>query len=133
MLLDNINDGGLLVVEDTHTSYMGNFGPKKYSFIEYTKNMIDSLNQRFGEPHENPQEKRVWGIHLYESIIAFSVNRLASDLDSTPTDNGGIDDGASDYRNPANPLAKVDAFDEPTKLSTVARITKNKEINNSSR
>ena len=36
-LLDQIKNGGLLVVEDTHTSYMNNFGPKKYSFVEYTK------------------------------------------------------------------------------------------------
>ena len=33
-----IKDGGLLIVEDTHTSYMTKFGnPSKYSFIEWSK------------------------------------------------------------------------------------------------
>ena len=47
MLLENLKDEGLLVVEDTHTSYMDGFGNEKYSFINYTKNMIDRINSRF--------------------------------------------------------------------------------------
>ena len=33
-----MKDGGIIVVEDTHTSYMEKYGPKSKSFIEYTKN-----------------------------------------------------------------------------------------------
>jgi hypothetical protein len=33
-LLKSMNDGGIIVVEDTHTSYMDGFGPRSKSFIE---------------------------------------------------------------------------------------------------
>ena len=37
----NINDGGILVVEDVCTSYMSKFGnPSKYSFINYSKKKL---------------------------------------------------------------------------------------------
>jgi hypothetical protein len=46
--IPNINDGGLLVVEDTHTSYFTSFGyPSKYTFMEWTKRLIDNINSRF--------------------------------------------------------------------------------------
>tara|TARA_R110000850_G_scaffold77904_19_gene168724 strand:- start:29407 stop:29517 length:111 start_codon:yes stop_codon:yes gene_type:complete len=35
MLLDMINDKGMLVVEDTHISYMDGFGFRRFSFLEY--------------------------------------------------------------------------------------------------
>ena len=48
-LLDSINENGILLVEDTHTSYMSGFGPKNRSFIDYVKRKIDSVNSRFGK------------------------------------------------------------------------------------
>ncbi len=98
MLINNINDGGILVVEDTHTSYMQNFGPMKYSFIEYTKNMIDLINQRFSKLDHSNSEKRIWSVYIFESIVAFSVNKKATALLSEPTKNNGEDDAAEDFR-----------------------------------
>ena len=46
--IPNINDGGMIVVEDSHTSYMNRFGnPFKYSFINFSKFMVDKINYRF--------------------------------------------------------------------------------------
>ena len=46
--IPNINDDGLLVIEDTHTSYMQQFGnPHKYSFINFSKKIIDEINFKF--------------------------------------------------------------------------------------
>lgn len=87
MLLDNMKDGGLLVIEDTHTSYMDGFGPMKYSFIEYTKNMIDRINRRFSQFDHQENERRVWSLRIFESIVAFTINKSASLLVSEPTDN----------------------------------------------
>jgi hypothetical protein len=98
MLLSNINDKGMLVVEDTHTSYMSGFGPKKYSFIQYTKNMIDLINHRFGEFNSINSDNMVWSIRVYESIVAFEINKSALKLKSAPTLNGGSDDHAEDFR-----------------------------------
>ena len=98
MLLENINDGGLLVIEDTHTSYMKGFGASKYSFINYTKNMIDRINRRFSKLSDEKEETRVWSIEIYESIVAFCINKTQSTLISEPTDNGGKNDNSVDYR-----------------------------------
>lgn len=96
-LLENIGDGGMLVVEDTHTSYMQGFGPRKYSFIEYSKIMIDVINHRFNKFSEN-RDHRVWSVEFFESIVAFKVNRPASTLESRPTENEGEFDRARDFR-----------------------------------
>jgi hypothetical protein len=97
LLLDNICDGGLLVVEDTHTSYMDGFGVRKYSFMEYVKRFIDKINFRFSEFEEEKSDDRVWSIQIFESIVAFHINRRASSLPSESTENNGIDDNAADF------------------------------------
>ena len=46
--IPNINDGGMIVIEDSHTSYMSQWGnPSKFSFINFSKYMIDKINYRF--------------------------------------------------------------------------------------
>ncbi len=97
-LLESIKDGGLLVVEDTHTSYMKGFGDKSFSFIEYVKRNIDKINFRFGGFDKSNADFRVWSIQVYESIVAFHINKKASNLNSESTHNGGKDDNAVDYR-----------------------------------
>lgn len=116
MLLKNIKDGGLLVIEDTHTSYLTGFGPRKFSFIKYTKNMIDKINNRFSRFKEKKSEKRVWSLRFFESIVALSVNKNAASMISEPTTNCGKDDGAMDFRYKDNLYV--------TKLSTLNKIMK---------
>ena len=46
-----INDGGLLIIEDTGSSYLKKyFNPQKYSFINYSKFLIDDLFYRGTKP-----------------------------------------------------------------------------------
>lgn len=97
-LLDSINDGGMLVVEDTHTSYMHGYGPMRYSFIEYVKQKVDEVNFRFGNFSDKKSERRFWSIEIFESIVAFKVNSKLSMLKSEPKINGGHDDQAVDIR-----------------------------------
>ena len=97
-LLSAMNDGGIIVVEDTHTSYMDGYGQKSKSFIEYTKKLIDKVNMRFHEFSDFACERRFWSIEIVESMVAFKINRQASNLDSELTNNGGIDDLAEDFR-----------------------------------
>lgn len=96
-LIDSISDGGMLVVEDTHTSYMDRFGPPSRSFMNYVYNRADRINCRFAKL-DGPAENRIWSIEIFESIVAFHVNRQASRRVSEETDNGGADDGAPDFR-----------------------------------
>jgi hypothetical protein len=80
-----IEDGGLLVIEDTHTSYMRGFGPRKYSFMRLVYQFMDQINQRFhGFKCDLPQSgaNKVWSIEVFESIVSFKVNRARAQLDS---------------------------------------------------
>ncbi len=101
-LLPHIRDGGLLMVEDTHTSYMEGFGFKRMSFIKYAMNMVDRINQRFSILKPETAEKRVWGISFFESFVIFDVDRKATSVESVPTNNGGKDLHAKDFRHADN-------------------------------
>ena len=46
---ENINDGGLIVIEDTHTSYLNQYGnPSNYSFMNLLFKYVDKINHRSG-------------------------------------------------------------------------------------
>jgi 23S rRNA U2552 (ribose-2'-O)-methylase RlmE/FtsJ len=73
-----VNEGGLYLVEDTHTSYWHEFhgGLKKAnSFIEYSKNLIDSLYEGHVRDKRkiqiNELTKHIIGISFYDSIVVF--------------------------------------------------------------
>ena len=76
--IKNINDGGIIVVEDSHSSYMEKFGnPSKNSFINYSKNIIDRVNYRFPFEklsYQKKREKKIYSISFYESLVVFNIN-----------------------------------------------------------
>jgi hypothetical protein len=80
--IPNINDGGLLVTEDVHTSYLKKFGnPSGYSFINYTKKKIDEVNYRFPEfSNQKSIEKKIFSISFFESIVVFNINSKKSQI-----------------------------------------------------
>ena len=90
---------------------MNNFGPKKYSFVEYTKKMIDKVNSRSSFLYGKESDTRIWSIQIYESIVAFKINKKASSLLSKLIDNSGIKDNAKDLRHADNyAMQKIDTF-----------------------
>jgi hypothetical protein len=95
----NIKDDGLLIVEDTHTSYMPAFGnPSKFSFINYTKYLIDLINSRFSSAGilKNELANYIYSITSYESIVCFHINRKKC-FSSSPTSNNGVSSDAENY------------------------------------
>lgn len=121
MLLDAIKDRGMLVVEDTHTSYLSGYGAKRYSFTRYVKNFIDRINHRFHQLDPQRADHRVWSIQSFESIVAFHINRQASNLPSESTTNNGTDDAALNYRHFDNSV--MDAFEkDSSRLRFLGRI-----------
>jgi hypothetical protein len=104
MMFDGIKEKGMLIVEDTHTSYLPGFGPRGYSFIKYVKNIIDKMNGRSGKLNSIALEKRVWSVQLFDSVVAFHIDRKASYLPSESTSNNGMDDSAVDFRHHENTL-----------------------------
>jgi hypothetical protein len=98
--LPHIKDGGMLIVEDTHTSYFSDFGnPSKYSFMSYAKSLIDSVNSRFPsvQVSKNRLNEIVWSIGFYESIVSFKVDRKKCFVSSL-TSNDGVSSDAEDFR-----------------------------------
>ncbi len=93
-----VKNGGLIVVEDCHTSYMTKFGIRRTSFINYAKNMVDGVNYRFTRFNHKPKEKAVWNISFFESIVAFHIDREKCALKSEHTDNKGESMQAVDMR-----------------------------------
>ncbi|MDT4981167.1 MAG: hypothetical protein QOG07_3046 [Pseudonocardiales bacterium] len=69
-----LNDGGVFIVEDTHTSYWTAFGGGLHeptSFVEWTKPRIDDLHSRH---HAGIDRSSVWatevdGMHWYDSVV----------------------------------------------------------------
>ena len=75
--ISNMNDGGVLIVEDTHTSYMKNFGnPNKYSFINFTKKLVDDINYKFKGlgNFKFSLNDYIYSIQYFESFVVFHIN-----------------------------------------------------------
>ena len=75
--MPNINDGGVVIIEDTHTSYMKNFGnPNKYSFINFTKKLIDDINYKFTDlgNFKVSLNDYIYSIQYFESFVVFHIN-----------------------------------------------------------
>jgi len=72
-----LKEGGIYLVEDTHTSYWDVYGggfKKRTSFIEYSKNMIDSLHVgHFKSPRKillnNSISENIYSLAFYDSIV----------------------------------------------------------------
>ena len=98
--IPHINDGGLLIVEDTHTSYWAHFGnPSRYSFMVYSKRIVDGINSRFPEVEasKNPLVNIVYSMSFYESIVCFKIDRTKC-KPSVLLSNGGETVLAQDFR-----------------------------------
>ena len=97
-VLGQVRDGGLIIVEDTHTSYMSGFGPKKRSFLAYTKILMDRCNLRFFSGERTGSESAVWCVTVYESVVALRVDRRLAGKRSQMISNGASATGSYDHR-----------------------------------
>jgi hypothetical protein len=95
-----VKDGGMIIVEDTHTSYFTQFGnPSPYTFIKFAKSVADEINSRCPWVRDSKHQRHnyVWSVAFYESIVCFNVDRTKS-FASWPTSNSGVSSNAHDYR-----------------------------------
>ncbi len=90
----------MLIVEDTHSSYMKSFGnPSRYSFINYAKRLVDTcINARFPDiiASANPFKDAIYSINFYESMVCFNIDREKC-FTNRQTSNNGITSNAVDY------------------------------------
>jgi len=75
--INNVNDSGIIMTEDVHTSYFKKFGnPSKYSYINYSKYLVDVVNSRFPDTEikKNNFRDKIYSISFYESIVVIKIN-----------------------------------------------------------
>lgn len=94
-----VADGGLIVVEDVHTSYLPQFGgPNPLSFVNWAKNVVDGVNHRSGTIQgARAEETTIHGVRFYESIVVFEIDRRLA-VRSRPVANRQGENLAVDYR-----------------------------------
>ena len=89
--IKHINDGGLHIVEDVHSSYQKHYGnPYKYSFINFSKKTIDDINATFPNTKNfnYSLNKHIYSVEFFESIVAFKINKNLCDQNSIIENNG---------------------------------------------
>jgi hypothetical protein len=97
--LPHINDGGILMVEDTCTSFMKFDAFKKYSFISHMKREIDSLHSRSPELDflDTGFSDNVHSITFFENICVINVDRPKC-VKNDRVINGGRKTESQDFR-----------------------------------
>jgi hypothetical protein len=77
--LDYIKDGGVILIEDTHASYMKIFGnPSPTSLMCFSKQIVDCINGRspnVSTAKFNSIARQIHSAEFFESIVAFKINR----------------------------------------------------------
>jgi cephalosporin hydroxylase len=88
----HIADGGVLLVEDLHTSYWPRYGGglrREGTFIEYAKRLIDQQHAWYARKDPSFRVDRytrtIRGMHCYDSIIVFDKGRV---IRPTPVKSG---------------------------------------------
>lgn len=79
-LLPRMNEGGVFLCEDTHTSYDPEFGGglrEEGSFVEWAKSRVDDLHWRHHHATEatSTWASEVGGIHCYDSVIVLDKGK----------------------------------------------------------
>lgn len=76
-LFPTLNDGGLYLVEDTHTSYWPGYQDADQTFMEWVKQRIDDVNgYHVGGSVDLPiWTTHVAGIHVYDSLVVLDKQR----------------------------------------------------------
>lgn len=98
--LPHVKDGGLVVVEDVHSSYLPQFGnPSSGSFASMISRWSEAIHHRYlAEPDPGSFAQAVHSVEVFSSVVAFHVDRR---LCRRPTKlSSGLDSGgALDLRN----------------------------------
>lgn len=137
--IPHINNGGLLITEDVMWSYMFEFGnPNKYSFINFSKKIIDDINFKFPNLGKFTYSLNdyIYSVQFFESIVVFEINRELCQYNSTVTNdkkNYNIKDLRYNFNN--NDLFESNFFKKFKifrKINEIYRTNKIRDFNNKS-
>lgn len=79
----HVNDGGIFLVEDLHTSYWKEYQGGYHTtgtFIEYAKQLIDDMHAWYSKDPKkfkiNNYTTSIKAMHIYDSIIVFDKGKV---------------------------------------------------------
>ena len=101
--VSHINDNGVIIVEDTHTSYMNYKGfknPSKYSFINFSLNIIENIHRRnpMLKKKMNIISEKIHSIEYYDSIVTFNFRKKKISHSKNLQNNKKLETSFVDYR-----------------------------------
>lgn len=82
ILFPILNDGGIFIVEDIESSYRNMYGggPKRNgTFIEFSKNIVDSINANHSDfitLKPNWFSKNIEYVHFYNNVVVFRKKKI---------------------------------------------------------
>jgi len=92
----HLSDGGLYIVEDTHSSYWPGFGGgfrEKNSFIEFSKDLVDRFHSWYTDQDDifpfHPIAKELASVQFYDSMVIFEKS-IKKEPPKTVTSTNGI-------------------------------------------
>ena len=89
---NHINEDGILIFEDTHASYLKEFGnPSKYSFINFCKKIIDLQNEKSLKNHDKFNYlKKINKIDFFQGLVAMHINKYKAAKSNSIINDGKI-------------------------------------------
>jgi len=98
-----INNGGRIIIEDTHTSFMGKKGfnnPSKYSLVSFSSSIIENLHRRNPNIKKrlNNLSKKIFSIEYFDSIVSFKIDESKCSMASNLENNKKLKKNFIDYR-----------------------------------
>ena len=101
--INYINHGGMIVIEDTHTSYMKNKGfknPSKFSFINFSTSLIENLHRRnpMLKKELNMFSKKISSVEYYDSITVINIAKKKMNKTKNLENNRKLRNFFDDYR-----------------------------------
>lgn len=97
--LANIRDGGMIIVEDTQTSFMKFESFKRVTFVNWLMSKIALLYARSSDLRkaETIYSQCVHSIQFFESICVLHIDRQRCNM-NTRIENAGVKDFSEDFR-----------------------------------
>ena len=114
---NHIKENGIIVVEDTHTSYMKKKGfknPSKYSFINFCNLIIENLHRRNPSINKNLNilSKKIESIYFYDSIVSINFGNKKLNKTNIFENNFRLRNYFIDYRHKGNFIKTLNKFEK---------------------
>ncbi len=114
---NHIKKNGIIVVEDTHTSYMKKKGfknPSKYSFINFCNLIIENLHRRNPSINKNLNilSKKIESIYFYDSIVSINFGNKKLNKTNIFENNFRLRNYFIDYRHKGNFIKTLNKFEK---------------------